>query len=96
MGKEQLQESPFADIKVLEESAETYVMLLYNDDFNTFEHVIDCLISICEHEEIQAEQCAYIVHYNGKCDIKHGDISELKPLKEALIQKGLSVVIENA
>ena len=94
--KEQLQESPLLEVDVLEKEAEPYVMILYNDDVNTFNHVIDCLVDICKHDSIQAEQCAFIVHFNGKCDVKHGDFSELKPLKDALVDKGLSVNIEKA
>ncbi|MDA3881787.1 MAG: ATP-dependent Clp protease adaptor ClpS [Bacteroidales bacterium] len=78
----------------IEKKSDNYTMLLYNDDYNTFDHVIDCLVSVCDHDSIQAEQCAYIVHYTGKCDIKQGSFSELKPMKEKLIESGLSVVLE--
>lgn len=73
---------------------ENYVLLLHNDDFNTFDHVIDCLMDICKHDSIQAAQCAYIVHFKGKSDIKHGEYSELELYKEALLSRGLSVTIE--
>ena len=68
-------------------------LILYNDDFNTFDHVIECLISICKHDPLQAEQCTHIVHYNGKCAVKTGSYAELNPLRVALADKGLSVVI---
>jgi ATP-dependent Clp protease adaptor protein ClpS len=68
-------------------------LILYNDDFNTFDHVIECLIRICKHDPLQAEQCTHIVHYNGKCAVKTGSYSELNPLRIALADKGLSVVI---
>ncbi len=96
MFKEQLHESPLFDSDVDEMTSEVCVLLLHNDDFNTFDHVINCLVDICEHDSIQAEQCAYIVHFNGKCDVKSGDYSTLKPLKDALIDKGLSVSIEKS
>ena len=68
-------------------------LILYNDDVNTFEHVIDALIDICKHDMLQAEQCTYIVHYNGKCSVKNGSYLSLKPMKEGLIDRGLSAVI---
>lgn len=71
-----------------------YTLMLYNDDVNTFDHVIECLIKICKHSLEQAEQVAMIVHTKGKCDIKHGGIDELKPKCEALLDKGLSAKIE--
>ena len=87
-------EQPFEQGDVKEKSADFYNLILYNDDFNTFDHVIESLVDICNHEPIQAEQCAYIVHYTGKCDVKNGYFPSLKPLKSALIEKGLSVTIE--
>ena len=69
-------------------------IVLYNDDVNTFDHVIECLIKICKHESEQAEQCAYIVHYKGKCFVKSGEFKKLQPMCEALLEKGLSVTIE--
>jgi ATP-dependent Clp protease adaptor protein ClpS len=73
--------------------ARTRELVLYNDDVNTFDHVIEALIEICEHDMIQAEQCTYIVHYNGKCAVKSGTYSKLKPMKEGLTDRGLSAVI---
>ncbi|HNQ68202.1 MAG TPA: ATP-dependent Clp protease adaptor ClpS [Bacteroidales bacterium] len=69
------------------------LLVLYNDDINSFDYVINCLIEVCNHDIIQAEQCAFITHYNGKCDIKKGDYKSLKPLKENLVSKGLRVTI---
>jgi len=69
-------------------------LILYNDDVNTFDHVIDQLVKYCEHSMIQAEQCAWIVHNNGKCQVKRGEFDALKPLCEALLDQGLSAVIE--
>ena len=74
--------------------ARTRELILYNDDVNTFEHVIESLIDICEHDLLQAEQCTYIVHYNGQCSVKNGTYLKLKPMKEGLIDRGLSVVIK--
>jgi len=69
-------------------------LILYNDSKNTFDHVIACLVEICDHDVIQAEQCAYITNYKGKCDIKKGEYQFLKEMKDALIKKGLIVSIE--
>ncbi|MBS1646245.1 MAG: ATP-dependent Clp protease adaptor ClpS [Bacteroidetes bacterium] len=69
-------------------------LVLYNDDVNTFDFVIETLVQVCQHQTLQAEQCAYIVHYKGKCEVKKGSLSELKPLCRALLDKGLSASIK--
>ena len=69
-------------------------LILWNDDVNTFDHVIDCLVSICDHSTTQAEQCAYIVHYNGKCVVKEGSKEKLEPLLVALQQQKLTAEIK--
>ena len=68
-------------------------LILYNDDINTFEHVIECLVKYCNHTFIQAEQCAYIVHFSGKCTVKSGSIEDLTPRCSALLESGLSAEI---
>lgn len=77
-----------------ESVTESSKLILWNDDVNTFDHVIDCLVSICDHSTTQAEQCAYIVHYNGKCVVKEGVKTKLKPLLIALQLQQLSVEIK--
>lgn len=69
-------------------------LILHNDEQNSFEYVIESLISICNHNELQAEQCAYITHFKGKCDIKSGDYSGLRLLKNELTDRGLNVTID--
>lgn len=69
-------------------------LLVYNDDFNTFDWVIRCLIEILNHTSEQAEQLSLIVHFKGKATVKSGPKSVLKPLKDALVDRGLSAVIE--
>lgn len=69
-------------------------LILFNDDFNTFDFVIDSLIEVCEHEPEQAEQCALITHYKGKCVIKTGSSYELKPIYRELSNRDLSVEIK--
>lgn len=68
-------------------------IILYNDDVNTFDHVINTLIRVCNHDELQAEQCAILVHYTGKCAVKTGSFDELTPQCTALLDAGLSAEI---
>lgn len=68
-------------------------IVLYNDDVNTFDHVIETLIRVCNHTSEQAEQCAIIVHYKGKCTVKTGSLDELKPQCTQLLEAGLSAEI---
>lgn len=68
-------------------------IVLYNDDVNTFDHVIETLVYVCDHDPLQAEQCALIVHYNGKCTVKTGSYDELKPKCSSLLEAGLSAEI---
>lgn len=68
-------------------------IVVYNDDVNTFDHVIGTLMRVCEHTPEQAEQCSLIVHYNGKCTVKTGPLDKLKPQCTSLLQAGLSAEI---
>lgn len=68
-------------------------IILYNDDVNTFDHVIDTLIEVCDHTSEQAEQCAMLVHYTGKCTVKTGEYEKLKPMCSKLLDRGLSAEI---
>lgn len=68
-------------------------IILYNDDVNTFDHVIDTLIYACDHTPEQAEQCSIIVHYKGKCTVKTGEYKELEPRCSLLLDAGLSAEI---
>jgi ATP-dependent Clp protease adaptor protein ClpS len=81
------------EIAVLED--QELAIVLYNDDVNTFDHVIHCLVTICGLESLAAEQCAYIVHYGGKCAVKHGTYEDLEPKCTALLENGLSAEIES-
>ena len=85
------QESQGEDVLVATERE--HEIILYNDDVNTFEHVIKTLIAVCEHTPQQAEQCAMIVHYNGKCTVKSGSYKELEPKCTRLLDAGLSAEI---
>ncbi|MCL9808916.1 ATP-dependent Clp protease adaptor ClpS [Flavobacterium luminosum] len=77
-------------LDVLELVAPNHEIILYNDDVNTFDHVIETLIRVCDHDDLQAEQCAILVHYAGKCTVKTGALDELKPQCTALLEAGLS------
>ena len=68
-------------------------LYLINDEYNTFDHVINCLVAICEHDELQAEQCALLTHYKGSCEIVVGEAIDLIPLQEDLALYGLHVEI---
>ncbi len=84
----------FQEIEVTDETtARERALTLYNDDVNTFEFVIESLIDICKHDLIQAEQCTYIIHNNGKCIVKNGAYKNLHPMRVALCDRGLSAVI---
>lgn len=81
------------EVLVLEQETTKHQIILHNDDVNTFDWVIESLMDVCEHNPLQAEQCAMIVHYNGKCDVKSGELSDLKPRCSALLDRGLSAEI---
>tara|TARA_B100000795_G_scaffold194064_1_gene148322 strand:+ start:261 stop:530 length:270 start_codon:yes stop_codon:yes gene_type:complete len=68
-------------------------LFLINDDFNSFDYVVDCLTAICDHEIVQAEQCALLTHYKGSCEIMLGSNADLEPLREDLSLYGLNVEI---
>lgn len=82
------------EVKIEELLGNNSTIVLFNDDVNTFDHVIDTLVKVCKHEPLQAEQCAMLVHYKGKCDVKTGEIKELVPICSALLDAGLSAEIQ--
>jgi len=81
------------EVLLSEETVKQKEIILFNDDVNTFEHVIQTLIAACDHTPEQAEQCSLIVHYNGKCTVKTGEYEDLKPRCSKLLQAGLSAEI---
>jgi len=80
-------------VSVREVTSKNNEIIVYNDDVNTFDHVIETLIRVCDHTPEQAEQCSLIVHYNGKCTVKTGALSKLKPQCTGLLEAGLSAEI---
>jgi len=87
--KEKIQE----EVDTLEKETNQYEIVLFNDDVNTFDFVIDSLIEVCEHTLEQAEQCTILVHYKGKCTVKTGEYNDLKSRCSKLLTKGLSAEI---
>ncbi|WP_298515859.1 ATP-dependent Clp protease adaptor ClpS [uncultured Kordia sp.] len=87
------QEKIQEEILTLEDVQKNNEIVLYNDDVNTFDHVIETLIYACDHTAEQAEQCSIIVHYKGKCTVKTGEYKDLKPRCSKLLEAGLSAEI---
>lgn len=69
-------------------------LVVFNDDVNTFDHVIESLIKVCKHEVEQAEQCTWIIHFNGKCQVKRGEYEKLEPMCTALLDRGITAEIQ--
>jgi len=82
------------DVDVLQEVISGYNIIVWNDDTNTFEWVIETLVEVCNHTEEQAEQCAYLIHYKGKYSVKHGSYEQLKPMRDAITERGINATIE--
>jgi ATP-dependent Clp protease adaptor protein ClpS len=87
--KEKISEETLLEDEITQQNE----IILYNDDVNTFDHVIETLIYACDHTPEQAEQCSIIVHYKGKCAVKTGSYEELKPRCTMLLEAGLSAEI---
>jgi len=79
---------------VKEQIVDQQDLIVFNDDVNSFDHVIASLIKICKHTDIQAEQCTTIIHYEGKCQVKRGAYDKLEPMCTALLEKGISAEIQ--
>lgn len=69
-------------------------LIVYNDDVNSFDWVIDSFVKICRHSSEQAEQLSYMIHFNGKATVKTGEKTQLRPMRDGLVDRGLSAVIE--
>jgi ATP-dependent Clp protease adaptor protein ClpS len=80
--------------KLLEEIIDQRDLIIYNDDFNTFDFVIDALMTVCKHELEQATQCTYIIHFKGKCQVKRGIYKELESMCSALLERGITAQIK--
>lgn len=82
------------DTQLLELLVDQQHLIIYNDDVNSFDFVIDSLIKVCKHDPIQAEQCTMLIHYKGKCIVKTGDWNTLEPMCTSLLDKGITAEIE--
>ncbi|MBM3922355.1 MAG: ATP-dependent Clp protease adaptor ClpS [Sphingomonadales bacterium] len=82
------------DIDLLTDLTPTSQLIVWNDDVNTFDWVITTLIEICGHTQEQAEQCAYLIHFKGKYAVKKGEFDQLKPLCDAILDRGINATIE--
>ena len=80
-------------VEVLEDVTDVRDLMVFNDDINTFDHVINTLVKVCKHSAEQAEQCAMIIHYKGKCSVKKGTLSDLKPMKDAICEAGIDAKV---
>jgi ATP-dependent Clp protease adaptor protein ClpS len=84
----------FEDADVLTDLEEPYQLIVWNDEVNTFEWVIQTLMEVCGHSEEQAEQCAWLIHYKGKYAVKNGSYDDLKPLCDAITERGIGATLE--
>lgn len=82
------------EVDVLTELEDTFQIIVWNDEVNTFDWVIDTLIEVCGHSEEQAEQCALFIHNKGKYGVKKGDYEKLKPQCDAIVDRGISATLE--
>ena len=82
------------EVQLEDATGEIAELVLLNDEVNTFDWVIQCFMEVCNHSHEQAEQLSILVHFKGKASVKTGTMSVLKPMKDALVERGLSAVIE--
>lgn len=87
-------EESVADIDILTDAEEPYSLIVWNDEVNSFDWVIQTLMEVCKHTTEQAEQCAMIVHTQGKYGVKRGSYEELKPMCDAITDRGIGATIE--
>jgi ATP-dependent Clp protease adaptor protein ClpS len=92
--KPNIQNDAWQETDLLTSVEEPCNLIIWNDEVNTFEWVIDTLIEICGHSYEQAEQCAYIIHFHGKYAVKQGSYEELKPLCDAITDRGINATVE--
>jgi ATP-dependent Clp protease adaptor protein ClpS len=81
------------DVLEVTETTDLIDLIVFNDEVNTFDHVIDTLIRVCKHTAEQAEQCTLIIHYKGKCSVKQGTFETLRPMRDAICEAGIDARI---
>lgn len=87
------QEEELVEVLEDQETEDGKGLVVFNDDFNTFDHVINTLVKVCRHERVQAEQCTWLIHFKGKCKVKEGSYSFLKPMREGITDAGINATI---
>jgi ATP-dependent Clp protease adaptor protein ClpS len=87
------QQEESVDVLEAVETTDLMDLIVFNDDVNTFDHVIDTLIRVCKHTKEQAEQCTLLIHYKGKCAVKSGSFDFLKPMRESICEAGIDARI---
>lgn len=80
--------------KAIEQEVAHHDLIVFNDDFNTFDFVIESLMKVCHHDLLQAEQCTMLIHYTGKCQVKSGEFEELADMCTALLDRGITAEIQ--
>ncbi len=92
--RDKMQGKPLTHRKSGKDNDSEHFLVLYNDDINSFEYVIESLIEVCGHSSVQAEQCTFIAHFKGLCEVKKGKREFLEPMQVNLVKKGLKASIE--
>jgi len=88
------QEDELAEVLDDLQDQEPKNLIVFNDDYNTFDHVINTLVKICKHTLEQAEQCTWLIHYRGKCIVKTGNFKKLKPMRDGICDAGIDARIQ--
>ena len=91
--KHDLQADEMVDVLEVIETTDLMDLVVFNDDVNTFDHVINTLIKVCRHTQEQAEQCTMLIHFKGKCTVKNGSFEFLKPMRDSICEAGIDARI---
>ncbi len=91
--KHDFQADEKVDVLEVIETTDLMDLIVFNDNVNTFDHVINTLIKVCKHTQEQAEQCTMLIHYKGKCTVKNGSFDFLKPMRDAICEAGIDARI---
>lgn len=91
--KPSVHEQELVDLLEAIDTTEVKDLVVFNDDFNTFDHVIETLVRVCKHTLEQAEQCTWLIHHKGKCTVRTGAFEELNPMREAICEEGIDAKI---
>lgn len=91
--KHDFQADEMVDVLEVIETTDLMDLVVFNDDVNTFDHVINTLIKVCKHTHEQAEQCTMLIHFKGKCTVKNGSFEFLKPMRDSICEAGIDARI---